>query len=137
MSEILDWNKNVIAEFRANGGKVGGQFEGGNLLLLTTTGAKSGQQRTSPLVYLEDGERFVIAASYAGSDQNPAWYHNILAEPKVTVEVGEEKFEGTAAVVEDRADRDALYAKLIAMMPGFGDYEKKTKRLIPVVTLQR
>jgi deazaflavin-dependent oxidoreductase (nitroreductase family) len=137
MSETLDWNKNVIAEFRANGGKVGGPFEGASLVLLTTIGAKSGEPRTSPLVHVVDGDRLVIAASYAGADKNPAWYHNILANPKVTIELGEEKFEATASVVEDRAERDALYAKMVALMPGFAEYEAKTERLIPVVTLTR
>jgi deazaflavin-dependent oxidoreductase (nitroreductase family) len=137
MSEHLDWNNNIIAEFRANGGKVGGQFEGANLLLLTTTGAKSGEQRTSPLAYAAEGERYVIIASYAGADKNPAWFHNILANSKVTLEVGEEKFEATASVVEDRAERDALYAKMVALMPGFAEYQEKTTRVIPVVTLER
>jgi len=137
MSETLDWNKNVIAEFRANGGKVGGPFEGASLVLLTTIGAKSGEPRTSPLAHVVDGERLVIAASYAGADKNPAWFHNILANPKVTIELGEEKFEATASVVEDRAERDVLYAKMVALMPGFAEYEAKTERLIPVVTLTR
>jgi deazaflavin-dependent oxidoreductase (nitroreductase family) len=138
MSEMLEWNKNIIKEFRENGGKVGGQFEGASLLLLTTTGAKSGEPRTSPLAFLEDDGRYVIAASYAGSDKNPAWYYNIVANPKVTIEVGEEKFDATASVVlEDRAERDRLYAKMVEAMPGFADYEKQTERVIPVVTLSR
>ncbi len=138
LSEMLDWNKNIIKEFRENEGKVGGPFEGGSLLLLTTTGAKSGEPRTSPLAYSEDDGKYVIAASYAGADKNPAWYHNIVANPKVTIEVGTEKFEATATVVlEDRAERDRLYAKMVSTMPGFADYEKKTDRVIPVVTISR
>lgn len=138
MSETLDFNKNIITEFRENGGKVGGPFEGAPLLLLTTIGAKSGEPRTSPLAYMEEDGRYVIIASYAGSDKNPAWYHNVLANPKVTVEVGEEKFDATATVVlEDRAERDRLYGKMAALMPNFAEYEKKTDRVIPVVTLSR
>lgn len=138
MSDTLDWNKNIIKEFRENDGKVGGQFEGGSLLLLTTTGAKSGEPRTSPLAYAEDDGQYVIAASYAGSDKNPAWYHNVSANSKVTVEVGTEKFEAVATVVlEDRAERDRLYAKMVGLMPGFADYEKKTERVIPIVKLTR
>ncbi|MBB5853088.1 nitroreductase family deazaflavin-dependent oxidoreductase [Amycolatopsis umgeniensis] len=138
MSETLDWNKNIIKEFRENEGKVGGMFEGGSLLLLTTTGAKSGEPRTSPLVYAMEDGNYLIAASYAGSDKNPAWYHNIVANPKVTLEVGTEKFDATATVVlEDRAERDRLYAKMVSTMPGFAEYEKKTDRVIPVVTISR
>ncbi|MFK0247574.1 nitroreductase family deazaflavin-dependent oxidoreductase [Amycolatopsis azurea] len=138
MSEMLDWNKNIIKEFRENEGKVGGPFEGGALLLLTTVGAKSGEPRTSPLAFMEEDGKYVVAASYAGSDKNPAWYHNIVANPKVTIEVGTEKFEATATVVlEDRAERDRLFAKLVSVMPGFADYEKKTDRVIPVVTISR
>ncbi len=138
MSNPLDWNKNIIKEFRENEGKVGGPFEGGSLLLLTTTGAKSGEPRTSPLAYAEDGGKYVIAASAAGADKNPAWYHNIVANPKVIIEVGTEKFEGVATVVlEDRAERDRLYAKMVSLMPGFADYEKKTDRVIPIVTVSR
>ncbi|MGY6658048.1 nitroreductase family deazaflavin-dependent oxidoreductase [Amycolatopsis sp. TRM77291] len=138
MSEALDWNKNIIKEFRENEGKVGGPFEGGSLLLLTTIGAKSGEPRTSPLAYAEEGGKYIVAASYAGADKNPAWYHNILANPKVTIEVGTEKFDATATVVlEDRAERDRLYAKMVSLMPGFADYEKKTDRVIPIVTISR
>ncbi len=138
MSGPNDWNTNVIKEFRENGGKVGGPFEGAVLMLLTTTGAKSGELRTSPLVFTEDDGRYVLAASYAGSDKNPAWYHNLVANPKVTVEIGEETFDATATVVlEDRAERARLYAKMVALMPGFDDYEKKTDRVIPVVLLSR
>lgn len=138
MSEALDWNKNIIKEFRENEGKVGGMFEGGSLLLLTTTGAKSGEPRTSPLVYGQEDGKYIVAASYAGADKNPAWYHNIVANPKVTVEVGTEKFEATATVVlEDRAERDRLYALMTSLMPGFADYEQKTDRVIPIVTISR
>ncbi|MBB5953692.1 deazaflavin-dependent oxidoreductase (nitroreductase family) [Saccharothrix tamanrassetensis] len=132
-----DRNQKVVEEFRANGGVVGGMFEGRNLLLLTTIGAKSGRERLSPLVYTRDGDRLVIAASYGGAPTSPAWFHNLVANPKVTVEVGTEKFEATATVVQDRAERDRLYAGMVAHAPGFADYEKKTDRVIPVVVLER
>lgn len=138
MSDPLDWNRNIIKEFRENEGKVGGPFEGGSLLLLTTTGAKSGEPRTSPLAYGEEDGKYVVVASYAGADKNPAWYHNIVANPKVTIEVGTEKFEATATIVlEDRAERDRLYAKMVSLMPGFAEYQEKTDRVIPIVTLSR
>lgn len=138
MSETLDFNKNIITEFRENGGKVGGMFKGVPLLLLTTTGAKSGEPRTSPVVYMKEGDKYVIVASYAGSDKNPAWYHNVVANPKVTIEVGEAKFDATATVVlDDRAERDRLYGKMAARVSNFAEYEKKTDRVFPVVTLSR
>ncbi|WP_103355424.1 nitroreductase family deazaflavin-dependent oxidoreductase [Amycolatopsis sp. CA-128772] len=136
-SEMNDFNKQVVDEFRANAGKVGGMFEGKNVLLLTTIGAKSGAERLSPLVYTRDGDRYVIAASMGGAPKNPAWYHNLVANPKVTVEVGTEKFQGTATVIADRAERDRLYAGMVEHAEGFADYEKKTDRLIPIVVLER
>ncbi|MGW4826607.1 nitroreductase family deazaflavin-dependent oxidoreductase [Amycolatopsis japonica] len=137
MSGTLDFNKNIIREFRENGGKVGGMFNGVPLLLLTTTGAKSGEPRTSPVVYLREGGKYVVVASYAGSDMNPAWYHNVVANPMVTIEVGEETFDATATVVEDRDERDRLYGKMAALVSNFTEYEKKTDRVFPVVTLSR
>ncbi|MEU5692011.1 nitroreductase family deazaflavin-dependent oxidoreductase [Actinosynnema sp. NPDC020468] len=134
---MSDFNEKIAAEFRANEGVVGGPFEGRNLLLLTTIGAKSGEERLSPLVYTRDGDRYVIAASYAGAPKNPAWFHNLVANPKVVVEVGTEKFEATASVVEDRAERDRLYAGMVEHAEGFAAYETKTDRLIPVIVLQR
>ncbi|EFH81258.1 nitroreductase family deazaflavin-dependent oxidoreductase [Ktedonobacter racemifer] len=131
-----DWNSKIIEEFRANEGKVGGPFEGGTLLLLTTTGAKSGKQRVNPLAYLPDGERYVIFASKAGAPTNPDWYHNLVAHPQVKLEVGTEAFEATATEVTGE-ERDRLYAGIVERMPGFGDYEKKTTRKIPVIALER
>lgn len=131
-----DWNSKIIEEFRANEGKVGGPFEGGTLLLLTTTGAKSGKQRVNPLAYLPDGDRYVIFASKAGAPTNPDWYHNLVAHPQVKLEVGTEAFEATATEVTGE-ERDQLYARIVKRMPGFGDYEKKTTRKIPVITLER
>ncbi|MEV4056741.1 nitroreductase family deazaflavin-dependent oxidoreductase [Amycolatopsis sp. NPDC049688] len=136
-TDMNDFNKQIVEEFRANEGKVGGMFEGKNVLLLTTIGAKSGAERLSPLVYTKDGDRYVIAASMGGAPKNPAWYHNLVANPKVTVEVGAEKFEATATVIADRAERDRLYAGMVAHAEGFADYEKKTDRVIPIVVLER
>ena len=136
MSEFDNWNHKIIEEFHANGGKVGGQFAGGQLLLLTTTGAKSGKRRVNPLAYTTDGDRLVIIASKGGAPSNPDWYYNLLAHPKVTVEVGTQTFEATATVVAGE-ERDILYAKQAALMPGFSEYQKKTTRKIPVVVLER
>ncbi|GHO80671.1 hypothetical protein KSD_84420 [Ktedonobacter sp. SOSP1-85] len=138
MAEVRanDWNSKIIEEFRANGGKVGGPFAGGTLLLLTTTGAKSGKQRVNPLAYLPDGERYIIFASKAGAPTNPDWYHNLVAHPHVKLEVGTEEFEATATEVAGE-ERDQLYARIVERMPGFGDYEKKTTRKIPVIALER
>lgn len=131
-----DWNSQIIEEFRANEGKVGGPFEGRTLLLLTTTGAKSGQQRTTPLVYLADGDRLMIFASKGGAPTNPDWYHNLVAHPDATVEVGTETFDVTASVLTGE-ERDRIYAKQAKLVPWFADYEKKTTRKIPVVALKR
>ncbi|MDA0637058.1 nitroreductase family deazaflavin-dependent oxidoreductase [Nonomuraea sp. MCN248] len=133
---MSDFNQQIIEEFRANDGKVGGYFEGSDLLLLTTTGARSGRRVTTPVMYLEDGGRLVVIASKAGADDNPAWYHNLRAHPEVTVEVGTETYEAKATVV-DREERDRLYARMVEKAPGFADYETKTTRVIPVITLER
>ncbi len=132
-----DWNTSIIEEFRANGGKVGGPFEGGTLLLLTTKGAKSGKERVSPLAYTPDGDRFIIIASKAGAPTNPDWYHNLLAHPSATIEVGTEKFAVKPTVVLEEPERSQLYAKMVEKMPGFADYERKTTRKIPVVLLEK
>ena len=129
-----DWNQKVIEEFRANGGKLGGAFAGAPLLLLTTTGAKSSQQRVSPVAYLQDGERMFVFASKAGAPTNPDWYHNLVAHPEVTVEVGDQKFNAKAVVITGK-ERDEIYAKQAAFSPGFGEYQQKTTRVIPVVEL--
>lgn len=139
MSDIEDrkaFNRTVIEEFRANDGKVGGAFADAPLLLLTTIGAKSGQQRTSPVVYTTDGDRLVIIASYAGRPNNPAWFNNLVANPEVTVEVPGETF-AARAVVASGEYRDRLYAAQAKMMPAFDEYQSKTTRQIPVVTLER
>lgn len=131
-----DWNRQIIEEFRTHGGKVGGAFEGVTLLLLTTTGAKSGQKRINPLTCLLDGERLFIFAAKGGSPTNPDWYHNLVAHPQVTVELGTEQFEATAVLIEGE-ERDQIYAKETQVHSGAADYEKKTTRKIPVVELVR
>jgi deazaflavin-dependent oxidoreductase (nitroreductase family) len=132
---MSDFNRKVIDEFRANEGKVGGPFEGAPVLLLTSTGAKSGEQRTTPVVYQQDGERMVIFASKAGAPENPAWFHNLRANPTATVEVGPDTVE-VEAVVTDGDERERLFSKQKQLMPQFADYEQKTTRQIPVVALQ-
>jgi deazaflavin-dependent oxidoreductase (nitroreductase family) len=134
---MSDFNRAIIEEFHANGGKVGGPFAGANMLLLHTTGAKSGQPRINPLVYINDGERMLIIASKGGSDSNPDWYYNLLANPTVTIDTGTEQFEARATPVTDEPERSQLYAKMVAQRPGFGEYEQKTTRKIPVVVLAR
>ena len=134
MSQINDFNSRIISEFRANGGKVCGPFEGAPIVLLTTTGAKSGVQRTTPLAYLPDGDRIVVFASKAGASTNPDWYHNLRAHPDVTVEVGTEK-KPMRAVEVTGDERDRLFDEQKRRMPGFADYEQKTTRVIPVIAL--
>ena len=136
MSGTNDWNKAIIEEFRANGGKVGGPFANMPLLLLHTTGAKSGQTRVNPVAYIPDGDRLVVAASKAGAPTNPDWYHNIAASPDVKVEVGADSFSAQATIV-DEPERTALFAKMAARNPGFAEYERKTSRVIPVIALSR
>jgi deazaflavin-dependent oxidoreductase (nitroreductase family) len=136
MSSPNDYNQAIIAEFRANGGRVGGRFADRQLLLLTTTGARSGLPRTSPLVYTTDGDRMVIIASKGGAPTNPDWYYNLLANPLVTVERGAERFPARATVAED-AERDRLFGQMAARLPGFAEYQRNTARRIPVVVLER
>ncbi|GAA2817360.1 nitroreductase family deazaflavin-dependent oxidoreductase [Nonomuraea rubra] len=131
-----DFNQQIIDEFRANEGRVGGMFEGSPLVLLTTTGAKSGRSVTTPVMYLADGDRYVVIASNAGADNHPAWYHNLRATPEATAEIGTEEFGVKAEFVEG-AERDQLYARMVAQAPGFAEYEAKTTRRIPVVALHR
>jgi deazaflavin-dependent oxidoreductase (nitroreductase family) len=131
-----DWNKAVIEEFRANGGKVGGQFDGSPLLLLTTAGAKTGRPYTTPVMYLPDGDRLVVFASKGGAPTNPDWYHNLVAHPTATVEVGTETYQ-VDAVVTTGEERDQLYARQAEQFPGFAEYEAKTTRTIPVIRLKR
>ncbi|MDP1602750.1 MAG: nitroreductase family deazaflavin-dependent oxidoreductase, partial [Legionella sp.] len=124
-------------EFRANGGKVGEQFEGKPMAIITTTGAKSGAKRENPLIRLDDGEKTYIIASKGGAPDSPDWYYNLLANPELTVETGTETFTARAEVVEDEAERRRLYDKMITVMDSFAEYEKTTTRRIPVVELVR
>ena len=141
MTTMNDWNRQLIEEFHAKAGKVGGPFEGRTLLLLTTTGAKSGLRRTNPLAYLPDGDRLIIFASKGGAPTNPDWYRNLIAHPEVTVEVGNgstiETFEVTATVIANKEERDQLYARQVQVFPSFAEYEEKTNRVIPVIALER
>lgn len=131
-----DFNTNLINEFRANNGKVGGSFAGAPLMLLTTTGAKSGQPRTAPLVHTTDGDRLVIIASKGGADTNPDWYHNLVANPTATVELPDETFTVRARIADDE-ERERLYSAQAALMPNFAEYERNTSRQIPVFVLER
>ncbi len=136
-SSYADFTNALIADFRANGGKVSsGPFLGRNLLLLTTTGARTGQPRLSPLVYTRDGDRIVIVASKGGAPTHPAWYHNLLANPVATVELGGETFQARASVAEG-PERDRLYAAHVVDHPAFAEYQAKTTRVIPVILLDR
>jgi len=133
---MTDFNTSVIDEFRANDGKVKGPFEGAPLILLTTTGAKTGRKHTVPVVYQEDAGRIVVFGSKAGAPTNPAWFHNLVANPEVTVELGNETFQAKAVVTEG-AERDRIFTEQKKRMPGFADYEAKTSRVIPVIALER
>jgi deazaflavin-dependent oxidoreductase (nitroreductase family) len=131
-----DRNRAVIDEFRANKGMVTIHPAGHSLALLTTTGAKTGRQVTSPLAYHRDGDRVIVVASKGGAPENPAWYHNLRANPNVTVEVGEEKYQATATVAEGE-ERERLYRQQASHFAAFNDYEKRTTRQIPVIILTR
>lgn len=137
LGDVNDWNRRIIEEFRANDGRVGGQFEGAPVLLLHTTGAKSGKERVNPMMYQAvegaDG-RLAVFASKAGAPTNPDWYHNLLAEPKVSIEVGTEHRSVVARVAEG-AERDRIWEDQKRAYPGFAEYEAKTTRQIPVVLL--
>jgi deazaflavin-dependent oxidoreductase (nitroreductase family) len=136
MSEYENWNQKIIDEFRATGGQVGGQFAGAPLLLLSTTGAKTGRKHTTPVMYLADGGRSYVFASKAGAPTDPDWYRNLVSHPRATVEVASETFEVDAEVVTS-TERDRLYAIQSERYPGFAEYQEKTTRVIPVVLLQR
>ena len=133
-NERTNWNQKIIDEFRANDGKVGGRFEGKTLLLLHTTGAKSGQEHVNPVAYVRDDEKYVVIASKGGAPTNPDWYYNIVAHPRLTVEVGTETFDVETQITEE-PERTRLYNKMVEMMPGFDDYRRNTTRKIPVIEL--
>ena len=134
---VDDFNRQVIEDFRANNGAVGGFFAGKPVLILHHTGAKTGMQRLNPLVYAAHGEGYVVAATKGGSPHHPHWFLNVRANPDVTVEVGTERFPAKATIIEDGPVRDELYAKLVAIMGQFAEYETKTNRRIPVIVLER
>jgi deazaflavin-dependent oxidoreductase (nitroreductase family) len=134
MSEANERNKKIIEEFRANAGKVGGRFEGKTLLLLHTKGAKSGEERINPVACVRDGDRLVVIASKGGAPTHPDWYYNVVANPRVTVEVGTETIKVNASVA-DEPERTRLYNKMVEMMPTFDDYRRNTTRVIPVIVL--
>ena len=137
MSQVNDFNVGIIEEFRSNHGVVGGPFKGAPLVLLTTTGAKSGTRRTNPLATLPEDGRLYAFASKGGAPTNPDWYYNVVAHPEVEVEYGDEKFSAVAHVVTG-AERDRVFEAQVARMPGFGDYQSRTGgRVIPVVELRR
>lgn len=136
MSDMNDFNTQVIAEFRANEGKVGGPFAGAPMILITTTGAKSGQPRVAPLVYTTDGDRYVVIASKGGAPTNPDWYYNIAANPEITVEIGGETFPARAEIAAE-PERTRLFDAQAALMPGFREYQNNTTRVIPVITISR
>ena len=129
-----DFNAQIIEEFRANHGRVGGVFENTPLLLLHHTGARSGQPRVNPLAYHRDGERYVIFASKAGAPTNPDWYHNLRAHPEVTIEVGDETIEVRVSEAHGE-ERERLFAAQAERAPQFAEYQRKTDRVIPVIVL--
>ncbi len=136
MTDQNEYNRRLIEEFRATRGQANGPMAGRPLLLLTTTGARTGQRRTTPLMYVPDGNRLLLIASNAGAPRHPDWYHNLVAHPSVVVEVGAETFDATAVVTEG-AERQRLWAQIVARYPFFADHEAKTRRQIPIVALAR
>jgi deazaflavin-dependent oxidoreductase (nitroreductase family) len=132
---MSDWNDTIIEEFRANGGKVGGQFAGAPLLLLHTVGARSGRPRVHPMMYRQLDGGYAVFGSKAGAPAHPAWYHNLLAHPQVRAEIGTETVDLVARVATG-SERDRIWSAQKADYPGFADYERKTSREIPVVVLE-
>ena len=135
--KVSPWNEPVVAEFRANHGRVGGMFEGGDLLLLTTTGARSGQESLNPLGFLRIDGRVYVVGSAGGSPRHPAWYHNLLAHPMVSVEMPGADSHAAVAVPLEGEERDRVFAEIVRREPGFGDYQNQVERQLPVVELQR
>jgi deazaflavin-dependent oxidoreductase (nitroreductase family) len=131
-STMSDWNTGVIAEFRKNHGKVGGQFEGAPLLLINHKGAHTGKSRTNPVMYLKDGHRYIVFASKGGAPTNPDWYHNLKAHPDVTIEVGNETIDVHADEITGQ-ERDKIYKRQASLYPQFAQYQSKTKRTIPII----
>jgi deazaflavin-dependent oxidoreductase (nitroreductase family) len=136
ITDPLEYNAATAEEFRANGGHVTGDFEGRPVLLLTTTGRRSGEPRTSPLIYTMDGDRYIVTAAAGGAPEHPLWYHNLVADPIVTLEVESEKFEATA-IEPGGAERDRLFEERCAATPMFKTYQDKTERQIPIIVFER
>ncbi|MFJ5611653.1 nitroreductase family deazaflavin-dependent oxidoreductase [Streptomyces sp. NPDC093221] len=136
MSDGDDFNARITAEFRASHGKVGGPFEGAPMVLLHTRGARTGIERVNPLMYMADGDRYLVFASKGGADTHPAWYLNLLAHPDIDIEIGDETIPVHAEELKG-AERDEKYAEQASRFPGFADYQKKTSRVIPVIALSR
>jgi deazaflavin-dependent oxidoreductase (nitroreductase family) len=134
---LHDFNRKVIDEFRANEGVVTGPFAGAPMVLLTTTGARTGKERVIPLVHTRDGDRVVVIASKGGAPAHPHWYLNVLAHPEVTVELPGETFRARATALTDGPEHDRLYRAQAELMPNFDEYQAKTERTIPVVVLER
>lgn len=131
---VNDWNAQIIGEFRKNHGRVGGNFEGAPLLLLHTIGRRSGRPRVNPVMYLGEGERYLVFASKGGADTHPDWYRNLMAHPDVKIEVGDETIDVQADNLEG-PERDRLFERQATLYPGFAEYQRKTKRVIPVIAL--
>jgi deazaflavin-dependent oxidoreductase (nitroreductase family) len=136
MAGINDFNQKIMEEFHANAGKVGGPFAGVDILILTSTGRKSGQMRWHPVAYSTDGDRYIIVASRGGAPTSPGWYHNLVANPSAVIEVGSDVI-AVEATIASGAERERLYAQHAARMPAFNEYKTKTTREIPVVVLTR
>lgn len=136
MSRASDYNAQNIAEFRRNHGKVGGYFEGAPLLLLHTVGRRSGKPRINPVMYLKDGECYVVFASKGGADTHPDWYYNLMAHPDVQIEVGDETIDVHAEEIAG-LEHETIYKRQATLYPQFADYQRKTKRIIPVVALTK
>ena len=131
-----EFNQQIIDEFRSNGGKVGGYFEGANMILLTSIGRESGEPRLVPLVYFQDNDRVLVVASAGGAPAHPDWYHNVRDNPSVSVEIGSETYAAHAEILQD-PERSERFADIVAQAPGFGEYQEKTTRVIPVIALIR
>ena len=136
MADANEFNTRIIEEFRANGGVVGAPFEGATLVLLSTIGAKSGQVRVNPVVCRIEGDRLFVFGSNSGEPTNPDWYHNVVADSRVTVELGDERFEAVASVITGR-ERDRVFAAHSEQYPGFNGYQEGLDRVIPVVAIDR
>ncbi|MBV9091908.1 MAG: nitroreductase family deazaflavin-dependent oxidoreductase [Mycobacteriaceae bacterium] len=136
LDELKGFNAGIVDEFRANRGKVGGPFEGADLLLLTTTGAKSHQPRVNPLAYQRIDGKLIIAGSFRGADVNPAWVHNLRATPRAHIEIGGDSYDVLARELP-RLERDAAWARFTEAAPGFAEYQQKTSRVIPLFELSR